>query len=541
MGDNMKKKYVLVFTFVLITLTSIVILNMNKSYSYGLTYEITGSKGNRKIVFYDEDTNKQISLDSAIANYGISAYLSLYDNGEVYFYRGQETNRDTYIKGVEAEKADKLAQSYGASAYRVKTTDQFKKAFDDIFKNYKIGEYFFFFSKYENIDFKAVEQYYMTNYGLLNSRQDYYSYKIKGPQEPTRFPLNLSSQKNEGYFSMTTYDIRISKNEMQVVENFVNKLLPLMKGNGSDYQKILAAYTYIVNTTSYLVDNGFVNDLLASNTSIYDVFINRKSVCIGYSIAFSYLMDKMGIESYIVDDITSVNETNKTANSSHSFNIVKLDGKFYRIDLTGKQFLTGMRNLYDKKLNISSTTYNKSGKPATYSFDYNKINSYLNEAKTIKTTTTKRQEVKTKATKAQAPLNLRTPTANNNNNTTYPTNKTPERTTTTIDDVTKPSYTVVTSNGGSTTTYYQNPSVTENLTSQHPGSENANTHNSSSADKNTSSTPADKNNSKGINLNYIFGAMIVFVILIFILYKLKIKHKTSYDDNITDILNKYRK
>lgn len=534
----MKKRYILVATFALIAITSIFILNMSKSYSYGLTYEITGTKGNRKITFYDEDTNKQISLDSAINNYGISAYLSLYDDGDVYFYRGQETNKDTYIKGVEAEKADKLAKSYGASAYRVKTTDQFKKAFDDIFKNYKIGEYFFFFSKYENIDFNSVEKYYMTNYGLLNSKQDYYTYKLKGPQEPTRFPLNLSASKNQGYFRMTTYDIRISKNEMQVAENFVNKLLPLMKGDGSDYQKILAAYTYIVNTTSYLVDNGFVNDLLASNTSIYDVFINRKSVCIGYSIAFSYLMDKMGIESYIVDDITSVNDTNKTANSSHTFNIVKLDGKFYRIDLTGKQFLTGMRSLYDKKLNISSSAYNKSGKPTTYSFDYSKINSYLNDAKTMKTTTTKRQELKIQSTKAQAPLNMRTPNQGNNNNNPGATNGTPGKTTTTIDDVTKHSNTVVTSNGGSTT-HYTNPSVTENVNPTNTGNNTSNaiTNNTNANNQ----TPAKKNNSDGINLNYIFAAMIVFVILIFILYKIKEKQKTSYDDNITDILNKYRK
>lgn len=528
----MKKHYILVCTFLLIALTSIFILNMDKSYSYGLTYEITGSKGNRKLTFYDEDTNKQISLDSAINNYGISAYLSLYDDGDVYFYRGQETNKDTYVKGVEAEKADNLAKSYGASAYRVKTTDQFKKAFDDIFKNYKIGEYFFFFSKYENIDFAAVEQYYMTNYGLLNSKQDYYTYKVKGPQEPTRFPINLSASKNDGYFRMTTYDIRISKNEMQVAENFVNKILPLMQGDGSDYQKILAAYTYIVNTTSYLVDNGFFNDLLASNTSIYDVFINRKSVCIGYSIAFSYLMDKMGIESYIVDDITSVNDANQTANSSHTFNIVKLDGKFYRVDLTGKQFLTGMRSLYDKKLNISSSAYNKSGKPTTYSFDYSKINSYLNESKTMKTTTTKRQELNIQSTKAQAPLNLKTPNQGNNNNTS-------ERTTTTIDNVTKPSNTVVTNNGGTTTTYYMNPSVTENINPTNPDNDNQtgdNVTNSSMENTNTS-----KNNSDGINLNYIFAAMIVFVILIFILYKVKMKKQVTYDDNITDILDKYRK
>lgn len=529
----MKKRFILVCTFAFLVITSIFILNMNKSYSYGLAYEITGTKGNRKITFYDEDTNKPISLDSAINNYGISAYLDLYDNGDVYFYRGQETNKDTFIKGRAAEEADKLAKSYGASAYRVRTTEEFKRAFDDIFKNYKIGEYYFFFSQYENIDFNAVEQYYMTNYGLLNSKQDYYTYKVKGPQEPERFSPNIKGSKSQGFFKLETYDIRISKNEMQVVENFVGKILPLMKGDGSDYQKILAAYTYIVNTTSYLVDNGFFNDLLASNTSVYDVFINRKSVCIGYSIAFSYLMDKMGIESYIVDDLTSVNDSNKTASSAHSFNIVKLDGKFYRVDLTGKQFLTGMRNLYDNKLNISSTAYNKSGKPTTYSFDYSKINTYLNESKTIKTTTTKRQELNIQPTKAQAPLNIKTPSQGSSKPTS-------DRTTTTIDNITKPSNTIITNSGGTTTTYYVNPAITENINPTSTMGNSNQTSDISNSTSNNAEVPS-KNNSDDINLNYIFVAMIIFVILIFILYKIKMKQKTTYDDNISDILDKYRK
>lgn len=526
----MKKCYMLVFTFLIITLVSIFSLNMNKSYSYGLTYEITGPKGNRKVTFFDEDTNKQIALDSAINTYGIREYLALYDDGDVYFYRGREVSKDVYTKGSATEESDKLAQCYGASAYRVKTTDEFKKALDDIYKNYKIGEYYFFFSKYDNIDFNAVEQYYMANYGLKDPRQDYYTYKIKGPQEPSRFTPNIIASKEIGYFKLETFDIRISKNEMQVAEDFVNKILPLMQGDGSDYQKILAAYTYIINTTSYLVDNGFINDLLASNTSIYDVFINRKSVCIGYSIAFSYLMDKMGIEAYIVDDITSVNDEFKTASSSHTFNIVKLDGKFYRIDLTGKQFLAGMRNLYDKKLNISSTAYNTSLKSTTYNFDYNKINFLLNEAKAIKTTTTKRQKLEITPTKAQAPLNSKLPHQDNN----LSTNKT-TTTTTTKDDTPKTNNVVITNNGGTTTTYYMNPSVTENINpsnnSQDPNANTLNTH----------TTTPKKDNSNTINPNYIFASMLVFVILIFILYKLKMKKNRTYDDDISDILNKYQK
>lgn len=525
-GDKMKKYYAIVFSFFVITLSFIFILNMNKSYSYGLTYEITGTKGNRKLTFYDEDTNKVISVDTAINSYGISAYLALYDDGDVYFYRGSETNKDTYVKGSASEYADKLATSYGASGYRVKTTQEFKNAIDDVYKNYKIGEYYFFFSEYDSINFDTVKEYYMTNYGLSSTKQDYYTYTIKGPQEPARFAPDFATAKTQGYLRLDTYDIRISKNELQVVEDFVAKILPLMN-TGSDYTKILAAYTYIINTTSYLVDDGFVNDLLASNTSIYDVFINRKSVCIGYSIAFSYLMDKMGIESYIVDDITSVDDTNQTASSSHTFNIVKLDGKFYRIDLTGKQFLTSMRSLYDNKLTLATSAYNTSGKATTYTFDYTTINTYLNASKTIKTTTTKRQELSIATTKAQAPLNAKIQSSGVQA-TTY-------QTTTTTDVYYTPNTETVTQNGG-TTTYYINPGVTENVSPTNSNGETIDTNSEST------STTSATNTSKGINMNYIFVAMIIFVIIIFILYKLKFKkNNNTYDSDISDIIGKYRK
>ncbi len=364
---------------------------INPSYSYGLKMQVSGSKGSRILTLKDADTGNTISYKDAVSKYGITHYLEL-DGG--YFYEGREVNYRTFQKGLSSEEADKRAKDYGSSAFRVHTTEEFKKAFDSIYQNYRIGEFYFCFSPYENIDFDEVENYYMQNYGLMSPYQDYYPYKIKGKLEPTRFSIGLKNDKNKGEYKLDTFHIRITGNELAVVENFIGKILPLMQGDGSDYQKILAAYIYITKTTTYLTDNGFYNDLLASNTSIYDVFINRKSVCIGYSIAFSYLMDKMGIESYIVDDLQSVDVNKQLYYSSHTYNIVKLEGKFYRIDLTRNQFLKGMSKLYDNKLPLSSKDY-QTNKSKTYAFDYQKINGYLEASKRMKTTTTAKQRLTT--------------------------------------------------------------------------------------------------------------------------------------------------
>ncbi len=212
--------------------------------------------------------------------------------------------------------------------------------------------------------------------------------------EPNRFGINLNNAINNGELVLTTTNIRLSGNERVVVEDFVNKLLPYIQGNGSDYEKILATYTYIIKTTSYIVDNGFTNDLLASNTSVYDALISRKTTCIGYSIAFSYIMDKLGIESYIVDQITEADEATGSFASVHTYNVVKLNNQFYKIDLTGNIFLGGLSNteLYDNNLNISTTKYNGT---MNINIDFAIIDNILNSSKNIKTTTTRKAEATT--------------------------------------------------------------------------------------------------------------------------------------------------
>ncbi|MCH5166478.1 MAG: hypothetical protein J1F35_01170 [Erysipelotrichales bacterium] len=386
----MKRNIFYCIFIITITVFSIMIVN-NKSYSYGITKSISGSSGNKVINYIDSETDSLISWNDANKYFGVSIYEEVYDEGKtIYFYKGKETSYSEYIKGSSIEEADNKAALYGKNAYRVRTTSEFKHALDDIYNNLRFGEFHIIFSKYESIDINEVYAYFNTLYGVSYVRQNYYPYAQKGMWEPNRFSLDINSIFNSGEMILdTTSRIRISGNEREVVESFVNNLLPYLYKSGGDYEKILAAYTYITQTTSYLSDDGFINNLLSSNTSLYDALISRKTTCIGYSIAFSYIMDKMGIESYIVDNITEANEATGTFSSVHTYNIVKLNGKFYKADLTGNIFLGAINpsELYDSRLNISTTAYNGN---KNISINYDEINALLNNSKNIKTTTTAR-------------------------------------------------------------------------------------------------------------------------------------------------------
>lgn len=63
----------------------------------------------------------------------------------------------------------------------------------------------------------------------------------------------------------------------------------------------------------------------AYNQSAYSGLVNRRTVCAGYARAFQYLMQQMGIPCYYCTGY---------AGENHAWNIVKLDGDFYNVDVT---------------------------------------------------------------------------------------------------------------------------------------------------------------------------------------------------------------
>ena len=103
-----------------------------------------------------------------------------------------------------------------------------------------------------------------------------------------------------------------------------NKALSLIDNNMSDLQKAIILHDYLVVNCEYDKERLDTDTLPDISYTAYGVMINRIAVCQGYALAYKYLLNRVGIECYMV--------SSKTMN--HAWNLIVLDGEFYQVDVT---------------------------------------------------------------------------------------------------------------------------------------------------------------------------------------------------------------
>ncbi len=97
-----------------------------------------------------------------------------------------------------------------------------------------------------------------------------------------------------------------------------NALTKLKLNKASDFKKVRAIHDYIIKKVSY--------DQTYSRHSAYDALIDQSAVCEGYTAAAYRMFTDAGIECKVITGVAD--------GGPHSWNIVKVDGNWYNIDLT---------------------------------------------------------------------------------------------------------------------------------------------------------------------------------------------------------------
>lgn len=144
-------------------------------------------------------------------------------------------------------------------------------------------------------------------------------------QEPQLFYLNSKSKVGKIFYNTRNSE---AINQMQKdIDAVADKLVSEAAGKSSVFDKLMVFHDYLVLNSSFELSE----ENMSYNSSIYNAFGSGKSQgniqCNGYAKAMQYLCDKAGIKSMV---ITGENKDG----SSHAWNIVDVDGKWYNLDCT---------------------------------------------------------------------------------------------------------------------------------------------------------------------------------------------------------------
>lgn len=188
------------------------------------------------------------------------------------------------------------------------------------------------------------KQVYIMIYSMLNDFSE--SRRLEIPQDELQDILIAVLYDNSELFWVgTNYQFldyessvefipayRFTEEEAKKISNELNKKISEIVAGAeafsTDYEKELYFHNYICENVVYdeasMVNSGGYGD------SAHSALLDGKSICEGYSRAMQVLLDKVGIDNYLVVGDGKTED----GTEPHMWNIVEIDGKNYHLDAT---------------------------------------------------------------------------------------------------------------------------------------------------------------------------------------------------------------
>lgn len=101
-------------------------------------------------------------------------------------------------------------------------------------------------------------------------------------------------------------------------EAAAKKILDGARNQSDEYEKEKYVHDELIKKADYAVSSSM-------NQSAYSALVNGDTVCAGYTRAFQYLMQQLGIPCYCCTGYSG---------EEHAWNIVRVDGEYYNVDAT---------------------------------------------------------------------------------------------------------------------------------------------------------------------------------------------------------------
>ena len=297
----------------------IIYLTINED-SNSIIYEFIGEK-----YVSEENSNKETETKEINQSIGDKLKLLLTDDKEAKqtFYYSAEASQSNFFYEQLNEAEKKIYNGLQENKENMKSGDyviNYGNTFSDILSEQdgsdKLGDY------YQS----AIEAFTHDNSDLffINVNKMYLNIETTKKLTKTTYKVYISPKTNENYYADGFSSKEQVEDIFKQLEEEKNKITSTLSGD--KYKDIVKIHDYLVDNIEY--DQTY-NSL--GTYSIYGALINKKSVCEGYAKAFKYLLNSVGIDCEIVQGEAT---NSKGESESHAWNAVKLNDKWYLVDVT---------------------------------------------------------------------------------------------------------------------------------------------------------------------------------------------------------------
>lgn len=202
------------------------------------------------------------------------------------------------------------------------------------------------------------------------------TFKIEYAGDPNDFESMVNETIDEAFYLVDTYkgrhlnawhmrlltyskeeatiiinaDYWMNEEESYIVDGAIDAVLKaIIKPKMTELQKETAIVNFILSNTSY--------DHALSSYSAHDALIRKQAVCQGYATLFHRMATKAGLTTQMIQG--------KLKGTSHLWNLIKLEGKWYHVDTTNEDVNPGVFfNQSDRQMQQHDFTWDASRYPS---------------------------------------------------------------------------------------------------------------------------------------------------------------------------------
>ena len=161
----------------------------------------------------------------------------------------------------------------------------------------------------------SVDDFWRVYYAVLADHPEIFWIGTSAQVEESGLTGSVVSYKLE-----TAVPVEARNSMREKLEEAADACISQISPEASTYEKIKFVYEYLINTVEY--DSGG-----ADSQNIQSALLYHASVCAGYSKAFQYILNRMGLFcTYITGKIKN--------GGDHGWNMVRIQDTYYYVDVT---------------------------------------------------------------------------------------------------------------------------------------------------------------------------------------------------------------